>query len=374
MQLKPIGNLEATLRDAYPELRRVRDAAVGMPVYLVGGSVRDILLGRRRSDVDIVVLGDAAELAERLGDAGTIEHERFATAKVTLDGHGIDIARARSESYPRPGALPEVRPAESIEEDLRRRDFTINAMAVPLQGEVSLIDPFGGSEDLAAGTLRVLHERSFLDDPTRALRAARYAARFGFRPEAETAALLRGADLEAVSEDRRRADLLRLAAEPRAARGFELLSEWGLLRLRPDGVALAARVGELLEESPWHEFAPCEQAVLAAAIGPERGELELAAARPERASEAVELAGRHDPVELALARALGAEWLDRYLAEWRHVRLEIDGQELLDAGVRQGPAVGRGLAEALRRKLDGEVSGREGELRVALRAARGEGG
>jgi tRNA nucleotidyltransferase (CCA-adding enzyme) len=367
----PIEQLDEALRRAHPELDAVR-AVSEAPVYLVGGAVRDLLLGRGRSDVDLVVVGDAAALAATLG-AEAVEHERFATAKLRLDGHEIDVAAARAETYPQPGALPEVERAAGIEIDLGRRDFTINAMAVPLRGEPSLIDPYGGRADLEAGLLRVLHARSFLDDPTRALRAARYAARFGFALEPGTEELLRRADLATVSADRRRADLLRLAAEPEAARGFELLGGWGLVELRPGGVALAAGVSELLCSPPWEGIAPRDRAVLAAALGPPGTEQRLAAARPERPSVGVELAGRHDPVELVLARALGAGWLDRYLLEWRPVKLEIDGADLIAAGVPQGPAVGRGLGEALRCKLDGEIAGREAELRVALAAARGEG-
>jgi tRNA nucleotidyltransferase (CCA-adding enzyme) len=216
----------------------------------------------------------------------------------------------------------------------------------------------------------VLHLRSFVDDPTRALRAARYAARFGFRLEADTEALLRATDLETVSADRRRAELLRLAAEPAAARGFELLAEWGLVETRPDGIALAERVEELLASPPWQGVARRDRAVLAAALGPPGEEEDLAAAHPQKPSLAVELASRCDPVELVLARALGAEWLDRYLLEWRTVALEIDGEDLKAAGVPQGVAIGRGLKEALIRKLDGEISGREQELEVALEAAR----
>lgn len=369
MALIPTDKLPEALRHAYPELDAVRAGAGVTPVYLVGGAVRDLLLGRGRADIDLVVIGDAAVLAAALG-ADAIEYERFATAKVRLEAHEVDIAAARAETYPRPGALPEVEPAAGIETDLGRRDFTINAMAVPLQGEPRLVDPHGGRADLEAGVLRVLHPRSFADDPTRALRAARYAARFGFAPEPETAALLGQADLATVSDERREADLLRLAAEPAAVRGFELLAEWGLLELRPQGAELAELVGELLAEPPWSDVAPPDRAVLAAALGPPGGERELAAAEPRRPSEAVALARRRDPVELVLARALGAEWLDRYLLEWREVTLEIDGEDLIAAGVRQGPAVGRGLAEALRRKLDGEIRGRAEELEAALAAAR----
>jgi tRNA nucleotidyltransferase (CCA-adding enzyme) len=340
-----------------------------MPVYLVGGAVRDLLLGRGRADIDLVVEGEAAALAARLG-AVVVEHERFATAKVNLDEHEIDIASARAESYPHPGALPEVELTAGIAADLARRDFTVNAMAIPLRRDPELIDPHGGCADLAAGRLRVLHSSSFDDDPTRALRAARYAARFGFELETETAALAAQADLSTVSTDRRNAELLRLAGETTAIGGFILLTDWGLLKPCENGIELAGQVAGLLSESPWKELAPRDRAVLAAVIGP-WGEAErLASTTPTRPSDAVKLARGHNPVELTLARALGAEWLDRYIFEWRQVGLEIDGEDLIAAGVPQGPRVGQGLAEALQRKLDGEVSGREQELDVALAAAR----
>lgn len=368
--IQPTERLGDALALAYPELAAVREAAQ-QPVYLVGGAVRDLLLGHGRADLDLVVEGDAAALAELLG-AEVVSHERFATAKAMLDGHEVDIAAARSESYPHPGALPVVESAADVETDLARRDFTINAIAIPLQGELRLIDPHGGRADLAAGLLRVLHPRSFENDPTRAIRAARYAARFGFELEAETAALLQETDLGAVSADRRRAELLRLAAEPNAPRGFALLGEWGLVELRSGGAELAAHVAELLVAEPWSGAAPRQSALLAAALGPEGSEVELSRTRPARPSEAVALAAGHDAVELVLARALGAEWLDRYLVKWRHVSLEIDGEALIAAGVPQGTALGRGLKEALRRKLDGEVDGREQELAAALGVARGD--
>jgi tRNA nucleotidyltransferase (CCA-adding enzyme) len=352
----------------HPELAPVREAG-GDPVYLVGGAVRDLLLGRGRADIDLVVEGDAAALAARLG-AEVTSHERFGTAKVELNGHEIDIAGARSESYPQPGALPVVEPGADLAADLRRRDFTINAMAIPLWGEARLIDPHGGEADLATRQLRVLHDDSFVDDPTRALRAARYASRFGFGLEERTAELIRETDLQTVSADRREAELLRLAAEENAARGFALLAEWGLLDLRHRGIELVTRTAELLDGDPWRGAAPRDRALLAAAIGPPRGEVALAVAEPKLPSQAVALAARHDDIELVLARALGAEWLDRYIGQWRDVALEIDGSDLIEAGLDQGPALGRGLEEALRRKLDGEISGRDEELAAALSAAR----
>jgi tRNA nucleotidyltransferase (CCA-adding enzyme) len=356
----------------HPELDAVREVD-GDPVYLVGGAVRDLLFGHGRADIDLVVEGDAVAFAQRLG-VEVVSHERFGTAKARLDGHEVDIASARSESYPHPGALPVVEPNATLDEDLGRRDFTINAMAIALDGSARLVDPHGGQADLATRRLRILHPRSFEDDPTRAIRAARYAARFGFALEPQTEELLRRTDLSTVSSDRRDAELARLAAERRAPRGFGLLAEWGLIELREGGEALAEKVDKLLEAPPWQGQADRVPALLAAALGPPGGEVTLAASRPERPSEAVALASSHDPVELLLARALGAEWLDRYLDEWRSVTLAIDGEDLVAAGIAEGPAVGLGLSAALRRKLDGELDGREEELAAALEAARGRDG
>lgn len=368
---KPIETLTTALWSAHPELATIRDAA-NEPVYVVGGAVRDLLLGLDRADLDLVVEGDASALAARLG-AEPHEHERFATAKVEFDGHEVDIASARSESYPHPGSLPVVSPAATIEADLGRRDFSVNAMAIPLSGEPRLIDPHGGRADLEAGLLRALHPASFADDPTRAIRAARYAARLGLEPEPRTEALLRAADLDSVSADRRRAELLRLASEASAPRGFALLREWGLLASRGGEDDLVERVAALAAAPPWAErLAPAgrARALLAAALGPAGGERELAAECPQRPSRAVELARGRDPVELVLARALGAAWLDDYLEKWSAVTLAIDGTDLIAAGVPQGPALGRGLTAALRAKLDGEISTPGQEFATALAAAR----
>jgi tRNA nucleotidyltransferase (CCA-adding enzyme) len=365
-------DLAQALEGTYPELAAVRERAEGEPVYLVGGAVRDLLLGRGRADLDLVVESDAAGLAARLGSE-VVEHDRFATAKVNLDGHEVDIATARTEIYAAPGALPEVAPA-SLLDDLARRDFTINAMAIPIDGEPRLIDPHGGRDDLAAGLLRVLHPDSFVDDPTRALRGARYAARFDFELAPVTAELIKAAELDSVSASRREAELLRLAAEPEAARALALAVEWGLVEARPGGVELASSIDSLLRTSPWDNFVDRPQALLAAAFGPAGAEQQLSEAQPGKPSQGVDLARGHSPATLALARALGASWLDRYVAEWRLVELEIDGADLIAAGVPQGPALGWGLRAALRRKLDGEIDGRDQELSAALGAARGSDG
>jgi tRNA nucleotidyltransferase (CCA-adding enzyme) len=362
--------------NAIPGIEVLREAADGTPTYLVGGVVRDLLLGVARTDIDVAVEGEVRPIADALGGE-VVEHERFSTASVTVDGLHVDLARARAEMYKEPGALPTVTPAR-IADDLARRDFTINAMAVPLTGEATLIDPHGGVDDLRSGVLRVLHERSFIDDPTRALRAARYAARFDLELELETAELLRRADLGTVSSDRVEAELRRIAGEEDAPRALELVREWGRLALPGDAVELAGMLRELTASPPWSGFADPADAILAAlgyghAAEPVRRAAErLAREAPERPSHAVYAVKGASPVELLLARAMGAEWLDRYVEEWSKVSLEIDGADLLEKGIPEGPAVGRGLEAALSAKLDDEIEGRDRELEVALAAARGE--
>src|SRR3954464_15631241 len=185
--------------DALPGIEAVRRIADRVPAYLVGGVVRDLLLGAPGADLDVAIEGGADALADVPGYRPERD-EYFLTGRLEAGDQRIDIAQTRAETYPRPGSLPEVRPA-AIEEDLARRDFSVNAMAFPLEEGAELLDPHGGVEDLRAGRLRVLHERSFADDPTRALRAARYAARFGFDLEPDTARLLEEADLTTVTED-----------------------------------------------------------------------------------------------------------------------------------------------------------------------------
>ena len=349
----------------------LREVAERVPAYLVGGAVRDLLLGLEGGELDVAIEGDADALADLPG----FELEReglFLTGRLHTDDVRVDVAQARAETYPRPGALPEVRPA-TISEDLARRDFTINAMAFPLAADGELLDPHGGLEDIRSELLRVLHPRSFVDDPTRALRAARYAARFGFELEPETDRLLRESDLSVVSDDRVQNELRRAAAEPDSSLVLQLILDWGVMpSLDPDAPARVAEVARIAETEPWDGWVDQELAVMLAIVRPLPQIRELASATPERPSEAVRLAQRWDPAQLLVARALGAEWLDRYAAEWRRVRLEITGDDLLEAGVSEGPAIGRGLEAALSGKLDGELSGREEELRIALAAARGE--
>ncbi|HEX3736447.1 MAG TPA: hypothetical protein VHV53_02805, partial [Solirubrobacterales bacterium] len=350
------------LTAAYPELAVIAEQAPD-PVYLVGGAVRDLLLGQGRADIDLVVEGDPAALAAALGAEPVAAHPRFGTLKLALGDGEVDVAAARRETYAEPGALPTVEFGAPIRTDLARRDFTVNAMAVPLAEPRELIDPYDGQADLERGLLRVIHDGSFVDDPTRAIRAARYATRFGFGIEARTEELLRTTDLGTVTAERRAEELRRLAREESGVKGLELLAGWGLVRPRPGGLALARAVDELLDSEPWAREADRAEAILAAALGPETGN-ELASAHPSRPSEGVALARGRDPVELVLARAAGATWLDDWLRR-REVTLDITGADLTAAGL-SGPAVGAALDAALAAKLDGEAPTRADELRVAL--------
>jgi tRNA nucleotidyltransferase (CCA-adding enzyme) len=374
------------------------------PVALVGGAVRDLLLGGRPGDLDFVLEGDAAALAARIG--GTIKrHERFGTSTVTLDGRSYDLARARRETYARPGALPDVTPA-GLEDDLHRRDFTVNALAIRLNGTRAgeLVTAPCALADLETRVLRVLHDRSFIDDPTRLFRLCRYRSRLGFDVEAQTAALARAAvgdqALQTVSGSRIGVELRLLAREPDPIVALRSLGELRLdAELDPDfGIedpALAERALELIAAAPEARRdrlalavaamgvpgrrlralldalafeAPDRDAIVAAATrAPSLADALSAARSPSQVAAAVDAA---QPELVALAGALGPAdqaraWLERY----RRVALEIDGADLLSAGIPEGPAIGVALRAALAAKLDGRASGREEELAEALRAA-----
>ncbi len=193
--LEALKTLPETLRERLCVAGSLADQ-LGMPLFLVGGAARDVLLGTPTTDADLVVEGDSLRFAGRLAEAfnATIRrHSRFGTATVTPgDGAGIDVAMARSEWYPAPGALPVVRPG-TITDDLGRRDFTINAIAIRLNeiqpGEI--VDPHDGLGDLQRGLIRILHTKSFVDDPTRLFRAVRFEHRLSFRLEDHTERLCR---------------------------------------------------------------------------------------------------------------------------------------------------------------------------------------
>ncbi len=462
------------------------DVAPGR-AFLVGGAVRDLLLGRRPRELDVVMEGGdgpfgraaaqlAAVLASRLGAHASVNgHERFGTAIVEWKGDGeeggrIDIATARRERYPAPGALPEVQ-AASLEEDLRRRDFTVNALACALDGtrpgelpavthaeenqrvaSDALDDPRTAAhakervrvathalddsratahaeedlrvathalEDLRARRLRVLHDRSFVEDPTRLWRLARYRARLGFTVEDHTARLaadaVAGGALGMVSLARVGAELRLALGEADAVAALAALDELGVLaalhpRLRfdarlarealellsgaeggaesdprPDLLLLAvlfqSMAVDVLEEDVegnidallgGMEFRASESAVVTrAAICADA--LAEALAHAEEGSEIYEIASCESLEGVALAGAWDEPWSNtrtaahRWLTELHNVRLEITGADLLTAGIPEGPEIGRRLRAVLCARLDGELAdGREAELAAAL--------
>jgi tRNA nucleotidyltransferase (CCA-adding enzyme) len=374
------------------------------PAYLVGGAVRDLLRGASSVDIDVVVEGDAVSVArtvaERLGGEAVV-HERFATATVRAGDLTVDLATARRERYPSPGALPEVEPA-SIEEDLSRRDFTINAMAVALPAG-TLVDPHGGRDDLDAGVIRVLHERSFVDDPTRLLRALRYEARLGGRLDTRTEELAReaiaGGALDTVSGKRIRDELLDLLRELEAPAALQRMRDLKLdCAIHPAWLVLPQRAASAMLACAETGADPALASLAALmvsdaeALHPMLDRFALTRRERDRVARAAEVGGHlahrlhndlssskiHDlldgePLEtLAVALAWGApgEPVLRYLSDLRGARLEVTGDDLVAAGVPESPAVGYALAETLRRKLDGEVSGRDEELALALELAR----
>ena len=396
-RLEPVFEAVAALSEAYEG------------VYLVGGTVRDILLGERSFDVDIAVEGDAIALAQALADAlgGRVRaHEKFGTAVVVYgDGDRVDVVTARTEFYDAPAALPSVEHA-SIREDLFRRDFTINAMAVSLKGDDygRLVDPFGGRVDLEEKRIRVLHNLSFIDDPTRIFRAIRYENRYGFRMDEHTLGLARGCIemglVGDLSSARLRDELVALLEEGEVEHSILRLAELGADRaIHPhlaadeEAVTLLARLRALaqqyeVEVPAWRlglialarKLPPdevygwlqrlkmrrrdTEQIAAAVTVGPRIAErLRDQDVEP---AEIAALADRYAPDAPLFALALAdLEPLHAYFRGLRDVRLEVSGTDLADLGLAESPRVGEILAELRRRKLNGELDGRESELEAA---------
>jgi tRNA nucleotidyltransferase (CCA-adding enzyme) len=381
------------LRDL-PGAAPLFDALADVPgVWIVGGAVRDTLLGRDPRDLDLVVEGDAAAVARRLGEEAVL-HERFGTATAVGE---VNIAASRRERYERPGALPEVELGVPVREDLARRDFSVNALAVRLADGALEALP-GALDDLAARRLRALHDRSFLDDPTRLLRLIRYGARLRFQIEEETRlwafAAVAADALATVTGPRLGAELRLLLHEPQPAAmcGLEGLGIGPRLvpgfrvdpdlveraqRLAPgdaraDLVALAAccldaGAGELAERLDALEFTARERDIVVAAATRARS-LAPVMGGMDSASGLWALLRREAPETVALAGGLGARQAARtWLEELRGARLAIDGDDLVAAGL-SGPAVGRALEAAIGALLDGEAGDREAQLAVALAA------
>lgn len=395
------------------------------PVYVVGGYLRDLLLERPARDLDLVVVGDglafAGELATRLGlDVETTP--RFLTARLDLPVAGrLDLSTARRESYPAPGALPEVE-ASSIEEDVARRDFTVNSFALGLAGPVGpgLLAAPGARRDLAAGRLRVLHPGSFVDDPTRILRGAALEPRLDFRLEPETEGLARrlaaGDGFAPVSGARLWQELEATLGSADAASVLERLDDLGALaaifpglRFGPEDRQRLERATAIVERLyPGGEGSEADRRRAAALVvlglvvlgwrldaDARRGLAERLAlpgamrrallGRSRRIAES--LAGREEdrPSELHAELAglsigelavVGAELgeagrllVRREVEEWRPLRLTIGAADLVAHGGAAGAALGRALGETLEARLDGRI-GPDEELDHALTVMR----
>jgi len=435
-----VQRIRALLEEALPPqtlalVRRIAETAreMGYSLYFVGGLVRDLLLGTPVVDVDLVVEGDAIRLARRLArqlGGRVVAHRRFGTAK-WLIGQGvwqavaggppppdrtprsIDFATARTEFYTHPTALPEVE-RSSIKQDLHRRDFTINTLAIRLDpphwGE--LLDFYGGEADLRNGVIRVLHSLSFIDDPTRILRAARLEARLGFRLDPRSESLIANALplLDRVSGDRIRHELEQILDEREPEKALCRLEELGVLRqihsnLRCDAWVQARfrTAREELEPEVW-ELEPEDHrfvlwGLLFYRLDPESLEAVLRRLKMPR-SEADDLrmlpdlrramrrlapARRPSRIYRALrpfpSRLLAVAWVAcegeglrekmlRYQTQYRHVRTALTGDDLKAMGLRPGPLFGRLLSVVRDARLDGVVTTREEEEALVRRMLR----
>lgn len=401
-------------------------AALQMPLYFVGGLVRDLLLGHTAVDLDMVVEGDAIKLVRQLqknygGEVHT--HRRFGTAKWFLTPaiwssvikeaeeiapsplhpftpsplpDTIDFVTARSEFYNQPSALPEVTRG-SIKLDLHRRDFTINTLALRLDGAYlgELLDFYNGRRDLEQGLIRVLHSLSFVDDPTRMLRAVRLEQRLQFRIEPRTAELLASAlpMLDRVTGDRVRHEIELALREPAPAAVLARLDEAGVmaqihpaLHWSPEMTAAFDQVDVVLEEAVWQgerpyrwrEFLYFAQWLMP--LTPGEKEAVMARLRVRKAtreditsltqclaavdglpdepnpSQIEKVLRPYHPRVLLAAYITGAAWVKPYYAEWRDVKTAVTGDDLRALGLKPGPAYGIILDQLLAARLDGQIS------------------
>ncbi len=371
---------------------------------MVGGGVRDLLLERPSLDLDLVVEGQAISLAQELAKAmgwEVVTHPHFGTAKISWGNFHLDLATARCETYTRPGALPTVRPG-TIEEDLFRRDFTINALAVNLApahfGE--LLDLYGGKKDLELGLVRVLHELSFQDDPTRILRGIRYEQRLGFRLEEKTEELARRDSqvLELITGERLWRELELTLEEAQPEKSFLRMADLGVLQrvhvsldfngwlagkfreARAKGLLnptlylglLVSRLSEEEVESLIRRLKPPGWARRAMREVPKLRKYLPTLAEASRPSEVCrELEGYREEVIRVLALvAESAEakgWLELYLSQLRFIMPELNGEDLKGMGVPPGRKMGRLLAKLKEARLNGEVGSREEEMDLLQR-------
>ena len=393
---------DRTRPDLWALITRLADLAANRasPLYIVGGRVRDLLLGSPGIDMDLVVEGDALELVRALAlDQGgeAVVHPRFGTATYRNGTLRFDLATARTETYSRPGVLPDVRPGP-IEEDLARRDFTVNAMALRLSppDAGTLLDRFGSRQDVEEGLIRVLHDGSFVDDPTRIMRAIRYEQRLGFQIKPSTLTLL-SRDLyllPSVGVDRLRRELDLFLLESKPELPLLRAESLGVLRTIDPALQLGARLSEIFQ-SARGQLEQVEPAIYLAlllysvktgeamqfleryrfpkeSIGIVKGTLALRDSEARISVEGLRNSQVHalfkgvdrDSVsafgiaaEIDVARARAADYLSR-LAD---MRPKLTGKDLIALGMPRGPDIGRFLNRLLEARLDGLTASREDE-------------
>ena len=402
----------------------VLDAAITVaesrrtPIYIVGGAVRDLLSGGFSGDLDLVTEGDGVEIARGIAvtlGARFSAHKRFGTATVSLGDSHVDFASARQESYSAPAVLPSVGPG-TLEQDLARRDFSVNAMAVslwPNQG-IELIDPFNGRSDLDSNTLEVLHPKSFIDDPTRILRAIRLESKSALRLSSRAVELAREALQQGVfdllSGDRLRSEFEQLFDTPSDIRAIVTrLAELYLLPTLSPNLALTSAQMEWFERLAMARTAldsmafgtkpptwwliylfvltstldHAERVALARRLSIQSKQAEFLAAGPEKIQQLESELGTPDlpphrvdeilreskPEEVVLLSASGTfavrNWVTKWQQELRSVALAISGEDLLAEGFEPGPWIGRALDAVRNARLDGSIEA-EAELGFAL--------
>ena len=380
-------------------------------LFLVGGVVRDLLLERPNLDLDLVVEGDAIELAEelaRLVSGKVIARSRFNTVKIRWERWTVDIAAARSEFYQRPGALPTVQTCCDIHSDLNRRDFSINAMAVymdpPRFGE--LIDRFAGQSDLEKGLIRVLHDQSFQDDATRIWRAVRYEQRLDFKIEEHTLDIIKRdlKYLEAISGDRVRRELELCLEEEKPEKSLRRANDLGLLaeinprlKFNESSARLFARARGRLE--PFSAPEELELALLVYNLTPEalvevnaflkipkpvaqvlqetlelKNELPALADKGLTNSAIYHLLHRFQQTAI-LVNLLSApsyyvrKPIELYLEKFQHVKTALTGKDLMAMGLTPGPQIKKTLEMLLEARLDGRVKSHAEEIEMVKKAS-----
>jgi len=402
--------LKNSLDSAHLDLiHRIADesSALGFPLYLVGGSVRDLMLGRPILDLDLTLEGDAIKLARALvkkhgGELTT--HEKFFTATWTPQSSNsqiLDLISTRRETYPHPGALPTVTKS-TLGDDLRRRDFTVNAMAIRVDSHHfgELYDPLHGQADLEKKLIRVLHPKSFLDDPTRIFRALRYAERYGFTIESETLKLVNDDSrkvLSGLSGERLRHEFDLIFEEPNPSTMLKQLAELDVLksiRLRVTSYELPL----LDDPSPaFGEFAVPDMLSFQQTLcwvlwlmNSSVSEIEDIAERlafPVLLTDAAVSASALKQELPSCKNWKPSQWtfhldelpslsvyavylvskenaLSEYLSKWQHVKPLTTGDDLKARGLAPGPRYGEILRHIRAAWLDGEVMAAEEELKL----------